>query len=106
MDGRDFCFPNGYYVRVYDDRLVYRRHCVNGYTTENPCIIIYVLHKLRVKIIIQRLDTGIMVAYTGKHKGTFKVPENTKIGEIIKIALSSALDKPVTIESEFKATLF
>ena len=106
MDGRDFCFPDGYYVRVYNDRLEYRRHCVNGYKTEAPNIVIYTVFKLSTKIVVQLLDEGIQTTYIGKHKGTFKMPTSTELGEILKVALSSALDNPVTIESKFPETLF
>lgn len=106
MDGRDFRYPDVYYVRVYNDRLLYRRHCVNGYATEAPNIVIYTIHKLSTKIVLQAADSHVNVTYIGKHKGTFKVPLTTDLGEALKIGLSSAIDKPVTIESRVSGTLF
>ena len=106
MDGRDFSFPDGYYVRVYNDCLAYRRHCVNGYRTEAPNVVIYTIHKLSTRVVVQLIESGIMTTYIGKYKGTFKMPKTTELGEILKVAFSSALDKPVTIESKFSETLF
>jgi hypothetical protein len=85
---------------------MYRRHCVNGYRTEAPNTLIYTIHKLPVKVVIQLTDAGIMTTYIGKNKGTFKMPDTTELGEILKVGLSSALDRPVTIESKFATTLF
>lgn len=106
MDGSDWLYPDDYYVRVYDDRLMYRKHCVNGYKTEEASVLIYTIHKLSTKVVVQLLDSGLQVTYIGRHKGTFKMPSTTDLGEILKVALSSALDKPVTVESKFSATLF
>lgn len=106
MDASDWLYPDGYYVRVYDDRLTYRRYCVNGYKTEEASILIYTIHKLSTKVVVQLLNDDIQATYIGKHKGTFKMPVTTELGEILKVALSSALNKPVTIESSFSATLF
>lgn len=106
MDGRDFRFPAVYYVRVYNDCLLYRRYRVNGYSTEAPNIVIYTIHKLSTKLVIQSGDNHINVTFIGKHKGTFKVPLTTDLGEIIKVGISSATDKPVTIESRVSGTLF
>ena len=106
MDSRTHFIPDGYYVRVYDDRLVYRRHCVNCYKTEETNVLICAIHKLSVKVVVQILDDKIMSTYIGKNKGTFKMPRSTEMGEVLKVGFSSALNKPVTIESSFYSTLF
>ena len=106
MDGRDFCFPSDYYVRVYNDKLTYRHHYVSAYKTNMPGTVIYTIHKLSVNVVIQLVDTGIYASYIGEHKGTVKLPTTTDVGEILKIALSSALDKPVTIAKQAQLTLF
>lgn len=106
MDGSDFRFPDVYYVRIYNDRLLYRRYCVNGYATEAPNIVIYTIHKLSIKIVVQSGDEAIRVTYIGKYKGTFEVPITTDLGDILKFGISSATDKWVTIESRVSSTLF
>lgn len=106
MDGRDFRFPDVYYVRIYDDRLLYRRHCVNGYSTEAPNIVIYTIHKLSIKIVIQSEDNTVRVTYIGKYKGSFELPITTEMGDILKSGISSAIDKMVTIEARVSSTLF
>lgn len=106
MDGSDFRFPADYYVRVYDNKLIYRQHYASAYKTDSPGTIIYVLHKLSVNVVIQLVDTEIYATYIGKHKGTLKLPVTTDVGELLKIALSSALDKPVTLNNKAQLTLF
>lgn len=106
MDGSDFRFPADYYVRVYNNNLTYRQHYASAYKTDAPNTLIYTIHKLPVNVVIHLTDTGIYTTYIGEHKGAFKLPVSTSVEELLKIALSSALDKPVTINNKAQLTLF
>lgn len=106
VDGSDFRFPADYYVRVYNDKLTYRQHYVSAYKTDAPNTLIYTIHKLLVNVVIQLVDAEIYTTYIGENKGTFKLSANTDVEELLKIALSSALDKPVTLNNKAQLTLF
>lgn len=106
MDGSDFFSPRDYHVRTYNSKLEHQNHYVSAYKTEVPSTIIYTIHKLLVNVVIHLVTDGIFVTYIGPHKGSLNLPKNTDVREILKVALSLALDKPVTISDNAQPTLF
>ena len=106
MDGSDFRFPSDYHVRIYNDKLRYQNHYVSVYKTDSPSTLIYTIHKLTVNVVIHMVDSGIFITYIGPHKGSFKMPTEANIEELLTSALSSALDKLVTVSSKAQSTLF
>lgn len=106
VDGSDFRFPRDYLVSVYNRKLEHQDYYISAYKTESQSTLIYALHKLSVKVTIQLIDSGIIITYIGPYKGTLKLSKNTDVKEILMIALSSALDMPVTISDSNQLTLF
>ena len=106
MDGFDCRCVDGYYVNIYNSKLDFITKRVSEYKTEDENIRMYVVQGVGGKVVVQREGDRIRATYVGRHKGTFRLPGSTKVGEVLQVAISQMVDKPVTIETVQRDRLF
>lgn len=106
MDGFDCRCVDGYYVNIYNEKLDYVTKRVSEYQTDNKSIRMYAVQGIGGKVVIQDEGNRLFVTYVGKRDGTFRLPMSTKIGEVLQVAISQMLDKPVTVEKVYRDRLF
>lgn len=58
MDGRTGRGPHGFYVRIYDDRLVSRRKLVSVYDTADRCVMMYHVEGTNLKCLVRNNGDG------------------------------------------------
>lgn len=106
MDGVVGCSVDVYYVSIFNSRLEYFTRRVFEYDTNIPNTQVYIVCGVDGRIVIQTESDTFRVTYAGRYKGMFKMPLDTKLGEMLKVAVSQMVDRMVTIEKRTEERLF
>lgn len=89
MDSRDFDRPHGFYVRYYDDKLLYKVHNVIPYKTASPNHLVYKVMRSRDKVNMWLTSEGIVAQLDIQgHSKYIQFPTDSSAVEIICTMLS------------------
>lgn len=107
MDSRDFNYPHGFHVRIYDDKLFYKVHSAVPYKSTTPGHLIYIITRSVYRIDIWLIDDDIVTQLNVYGSGSCQhFSKKCSVEEIVRSTLSH-IGRIVTLDNDsIQPTLF